>query len=106
MHSTGKQHALWRDVLNLAAPQTWAGSMAPATVALAIAWHRQHRLDPVMALCLFVIVLLMQSAVNAFDDYADFMKGTDTPDNSPDAQDAVIVYGMKPRAALRSREAM
>ena len=22
---------LWRDVLNLAAPQTWAGSMAPAT---------------------------------------------------------------------------
>ena len=34
MPKTEKPHALWRDVLNLAAPQTWAGSMAPATVAL------------------------------------------------------------------------
>ncbi len=92
----------WLDVLNLAAPQTWAGSVAPATVSLAISWHRQQRLDPVMALCLFVIVLLMQSAVNAFDDYADFVKGTDTIENSPDAQDAVIVYGMKPKTALRA----
>ena len=44
-----------------------------------------------MTVCLFLIVLLMQSAVNAFDDYADFVKGTDTIENSPDAQDAVIV---------------
>lgn len=55
-----------------------------------------------MTVCLFLIVLLMQSAVNAFDDYADFVKGTDTIENSPDAQDAVIVYGMDPCAALRS----
>ena len=93
---------LWRDILDLAAPQTWAGSMAPATVALAMSWHRQRSLDIVMAACLYIIVLLMQSAVNAFDDYADFVKGTDTPENSPDAQDAVIVYGMSPRAALIS----
>ena len=102
MQNNGRSNQLWRDVLNLAAPQTWAGSMAPATVALAIAWHRLRSLDIVMALCLYGIVLLMQSAVNAFDDYADFVKGTDTLDNSPDAQDAVIVYGMAPRAALIS----
>ena len=90
----------WLDVLNLAAPQTWTGSVTPALVALAISWHRQQRLDIGMAVCLFVIVLLMQSAVNAFDDYADFVKGTDTLDNSPDAQDAVIVYGMQPKTAL------
>ena len=76
--------------------------MAPATVGLAISFHRQRFLDPGMAVCLFVIVLLMQSAVNAFDDYADFVKGTDTRENSPDAQDAVIVYGMKPKTALLS----
>ena len=102
MQKPGQKKPLWLDILNLAAPQTWAGSMAPATVALAMSWRRQRALDPGMAICLYVIVLLMQSAVNAFDDYADFVKGTDTPDNSPDAQDAVIVYGMKPKAALIS----
>ena len=98
----GKKKPLWRDILDLAAPQTWAGSIAPATVALAMSWHRQRSLDIALAVCFFVIVVLMQSAVNAFDDYADFIKGTDTLDNSPDAQDAVIVYGMAPRTALIS----
>ncbi len=96
----GKRKALWRDILDLAAPQTWTGSVTPALVSLAMSWHRRGSLDPVMTVCLFVIVLLMQSAVNAFDDYADFVKGTDTLENSPDAQDAVIVYGMKPKTAL------
>lgn len=90
------------DVIKLAAPQTWAGSVAPAAAALAISYRRQGFIDPVMAVCLFFIVLLMQSSVNAFDDYADFVKGTDTLENSPDAEDAVIVYGMKPKAALLS----
>ncbi len=94
-HKTGL-----RDVINLMAPQTWTGSITPAVVSLALSWQRQKQLDIVMCVCLFVIVLFMQSAVNAFDDYADFVKGTDTLDNSPDAQDAVIVYGMKPKTAL------
>ncbi|MBQ5973221.1 MAG: prenyltransferase [Oscillospiraceae bacterium] len=88
-----------KDVLDLAAPQTWTGSVTPAVIALAISYHRLRSLDLLMALCLIVIVLLMQSAVNAFDDYADFVKGTDTLENSPDAEDAVIVYGMRPRTA-------
>jgi 1,4-dihydroxy-2-naphthoate octaprenyltransferase len=88
------------DILNLAAPQTWTGSVTPALISLAMSYHRQQRLDFVMAICLFIVVLFMQSAVNAFDDYADFVKGTDTLDNSPDAEDAVIVYGMKPKTAL------
>ena len=81
-----------KDILNLAAPQTWAGSIAPATVGLAVSYHVQGHLDLMMAVCFYLIVLLMQSAVNAFDDYADFVKGTDTLENSPDAEDAVIVY--------------
>lgn len=88
------------DVLNLAAPQTWTGSITPAVVSLALSWERQQRIDPVQAVCTFLTVLFMQAAVNAFDDYADFKKGTDTLENSPDAQDAVIVYGMRPRTAL------
>lgn len=89
-----------KDVINLAAPHTWPGSVAPAMIGLAISYHRLSYIDPLMAACYFIIVILMQSAVNAFDDYADFVKGTDTLENSPDAYDAVIVYGMKPRTAL------
>ena len=59
MAQSSKQSTLWRDVLNLAAPQTWAGSIVPATVALAMSWHRQRCLDVGMAACLYVIVLLM-----------------------------------------------
>lgn len=88
-----------QDVINLAAPHTWPGSVAPAMIGLAISYHRLGYIDPLMAACFFVIVILMQSAVNAFDDYADFVKGTDTLENSPDAYDAVIVYGLKPRTA-------
>ena len=88
-----------KDVLNLAAPQTWTGSVTPAVIGLAISYHIHPHLDPLMVFCYLLIVLLMQSAVNAFDDYADFVKGTDTLDNSPDPQDAVIVYGMKPKTA-------
>lgn len=88
-----------KDILNLAAPQTWTGSITPALIGLAISYHYVPHLDPLMVLCYFLIVLLMQSAVNAFDDYADFVKGTDTLENSPDPEDAVIVYGMKPKTA-------
>lgn len=87
------------DVLNLAAPHTWPGSVGPIMVGLAASYHSQGYLDPLMVFCTFFIVVFMQSAVNAFDDYADYVKGTDTLDNSPDAYDAVIVYGMSPKVA-------
>ncbi|MBR3040907.1 MAG: prenyltransferase [Lachnospiraceae bacterium] len=99
-HKEMKRKPFLLDVLNLAAPQTWTGSITPAMVSLALSYDRTGKIDVVMALCTFAVVLFMQSAVNAFDDYADFVKGTDTLENSPDAQDAVIVYGMKPKAAL------
>ncbi len=98
--SAVRRKTTFTDIINLAAPQTWTGSVTPALISLAISWQMQRKLDLVMVVCLFIIVLFMQSAVNAFDDYADFVKGTDTLDNSPDAQDAVIVYGMKPKTAL------
>lgn len=94
-----KQRTGLKDILNLAAPQTWAGSVAPAIIGLAISYHINPHLDPLMVFCFLLIVLLMQSAVNAFDDYSDFVKGTDTLDNSPDPEDAVIVYGMNPKTA-------
>jgi 1,4-dihydroxy-2-naphthoate octaprenyltransferase len=88
-----------KDAVNLAAPHTWAASMMPSILAIVLAFHQTGTLKPDLAVCLFLVAVLMQSSVNALNDYADFVKGTDTLDNSPDATDAVIVYGLRPETA-------
>ncbi len=90
-----------KNAVNLAAPHTWSASVMPCVLALAISYKQAGMLRADMALCLVVIAVLMQSSVNALNDYADFVKGTDTLDNSPDPTDAVIVYGLKPETAKR-----
>ena len=95
-----QQHRLrLQDVINLAAPHTWAASVIPSLFALAYSYGKTGKIRPDMAVCLFLVAILMQSAVNTFNDYADYVKGTDTPENSPAAYDAVIVYGLRPRTA-------
>lgn len=88
-----------KDIVNLAAPSSWPASVMPAILAVGISVGRVDALPLDLTACLFLVAVLMQSAVNAFNDYADFVKGTDTLENSPDASDAVIVYGMSPKAA-------
>ena len=88
-----------KDIINLAAPHTWAASVLPSILALVVSYKIQNEIEPVTAICLLLVAVLMQSAVNAFNDYADYVKGTDTIDNSPDASDAVIVYGLNPKTA-------
>lgn len=95
-----QRHALRpKDVLDLAAPSTWAASVMPCVLATGIGYKAQGFVRPHEALCLFFGAILMQSAVNALNDYADYVKGTDTLENSPDASDAVIVYGLDPKVA-------
>jgi 1,4-dihydroxy-2-naphthoate octaprenyltransferase len=71
----------------------------PSVLSLVISFGMKGRIEPVMAVCLFLVAIFMQSSVNTLNDYADFKKGTDTLDNSPDATDAVIVYGLNPDTA-------
>ena len=97
--SPDKHPLRFRDVVNLAAPSSWAASVMPSILAIALGYLHNGRIDALMAVCLFIAAVMMQSAVNAFNDYADFIKGTDTLENSPDATDAVIVYGMNPKTA-------
>ncbi len=95
-----EQHRLRiQDIVNLAAPHTWGASVMPAVLALAVSIREAGSIPPDLAVCLFLVAVLMQSAVNALNDYADYIKGTDTQENSPDAEDAVIVYGLKPATA-------
>ena len=87
--------------LNLAAPHTWPAAIMPALLGTCAA--AAHGVVSVsMSLVLLVIVVLMQSAVNTFNDYYDYVKGTDSDEDFVDPSDAVLVYNnVNPKAALR-----
>ena len=78
--------------LRLAAPHTWAASLIPALLGAALTAGMGVRVDTGMLLCLTAACVFMQAAANTFNDYSDYIKGTDTLENSPEAYDAVLVY--------------
>ena len=57
-------------MLRLAAPHTWAASVMPALLGTALA-AREGVSEPLMSLLLTAVCVLMQSAVNTFNDYSD-----------------------------------
>lgn len=86
--------------INLAAPHTWPAAIMPVLIAMAAASHEAALSWP-MCIVLLVIVVLMQSAVNTFNDYYDYVKGTDSDDAYVDPSDSVLVYNnVNPRSAL------
>lgn len=88
-------------MLELAAPHTWPASIMPVLVASALAYSYSGSTMPVMSVILLVICALMQSSVNAFNDYFDFVKGADSKDDNVDASDSVLVYNdVRPRSVL------
>ena len=90
-----------RMAIDLAAPHTWPAAIMPTLVALCAA-ASQRPLSVTMSITLLVIVILMQSSVNTFNDYYDYVKGTDTEDANVDPSDAVLVYNnVDPKSALR-----
>lgn len=91
-----------KDILLLAAPHTWSASVIPALFALVYSYRYRGGIDILMAILGIAICVLMQSSVNTLNDYADFVKGTDKVENSPDAYDAVLVHGGDSKTALIS----
>ncbi len=90
-----------RMALQLAAPHTWPAAILPCLVATAAAAVTSVSVSVVMACTLLVICVLMQSAVNTFNDYYDYVKGADSADDNVDPTDAVLVYNnVNPRSAL------
>ncbi|WP_080797371.1 prenyltransferase [Arabiibacter massiliensis] len=90
-----------RMAVQLAAPHTWPAAILPALVALAAAAVTAPAVSATMACALLVICVLMQAAVNTFNDYYDYVKGADSADDNVDPTDAVLVYNnVDPRAAL------
>ncbi|MBQ9042481.1 MAG: prenyltransferase [Eggerthellaceae bacterium] len=86
--------------LNLAAPHTWPAAIMPTLIAASAA-AVAGAVSVSMTLVLLVIVVLMQSSVNTFNDYYDFVKGSDSAEDNVDPSDAVLVYNdVNPRSAL------
>ncbi len=87
--------------VELAAPHTWPASVAPVGLGTVLALNLAYAFDPWILLSTLCAAVLLQCAVNALNDYADFVKGTDTLENSDDPTDAALVYhGFHPRCAL------
>lgn len=86
----------------LAAPHTWPASILPVIVATAAAYHHTGNLSISLVCTLLIICVLMQGAVNTFNDYFDYVKGTDSEDDNVEESDAILVYNnVNPKSALR-----
>ena len=82
--------------LDIAAPHTW-----PVAVATSLAIATGYQVSATLAVVLLAICILMQSSVNTFNDYYDYVKGTDSSEDDVDPTDAVLIYNnVNPRSAL------
>ena len=89
-----------KQALQLAAPHTWAASLCPALFGPVYCRLTHIPLPLWKAVLLTAACVLLQSAVNALNDYHDFVKGTDSMDDNVEENDAVLVYGnVDPRSA-------
>lgn len=85
----------------LAAPHTWPAAIMPVLVATGAAVATAGMPPAPLVIVLLAICILMQSSVNTFNDYFDYMKGADSADDNVEESDAVLVYNdVSPRAAL------
>lgn len=90
------------NAVQLAAPHTWPAAILPTLVATSAAAATGHVISPIMACVLLAICILMQASVNTFNDYYDFVKGTDSADDDVEISDATLVYNnVNPACALR-----
>lgn len=81
-----------RMALQLAAPHTWPASIMPVLTAVAAASVTKLHLSILMVFTLLFIAILMQAAVNTFNDYYDYIQGTDSASDNVDPSDAVLLY--------------
>ena len=73
----------------------------PVLLAVVFACVTQGVVSATLAFVLLVIAVLMQSAVNALNDYFDYVKGADTESDNVERSDAALVYGsFDPKEAL------
>lgn len=78
--------------LDLAAPRTWVASVIPALFGNFFCWQQGLELPWYKGVMLIAACVFLQSAVNTFNDYFDFIKGTDSEGDHVEVNDAVLIY--------------
>lgn len=87
--------------LELAAPHTWVASVLPALFGDFYCWQQGMELPWYKGILVIIACIFLQSAVNTFNDYFDFIKGTDSAEDHVDASDAALVYAnIHPKKAV------
>lgn len=90
-----------RAIVELAAPHTWPASILPVGLGTALSCALKGSFQSGILISTLFAAVLLQCAVNTLNDYVDFIKGTDTLENSNDVTDAALIYhGFNPRSAL------
>lgn len=101
-----------RDAIQLGSPATWAAAIIPVAVGVTCATLLSPSADIIMrggwplfvlrSVLMLLTAIMLQAAVNTFNDYADFKKGTDSADNSVDLVDVPIIHkNLNPKDALK-----
>ncbi len=87
--------------IDIAAPHTWPASILPVAIAVCLAIATGYVVSASLTIVLLAICILMQSSVNTFNDYYDYVKGTDSSEDDVDPTDAVLIYNnVNPKSAL------
>lgn len=90
-----------RMAMQLAAPHTWPAAILPCLIAVCASAVSAPPTSVLLAFVLLAICILMQSAVNTFNDYYDYVKGSDSADDNVEETDATLVYNnVNPKCAL------
>ncbi|MDO4442920.1 MAG: prenyltransferase [Slackia sp.] len=101
MASTTYDRFTLRMAVQLAAPHTWPAAILPCLIAICAAGVFSDGVSLSMACVLLAICILMQSSVNTFNDYYDYVKGADSAADDVEESDATLVYNnVNPRSAL------
>ena len=85
-------HLTAKTALQLAAPHTWIASIGPVLFGILFCKLEAYPLSFWKSILLIVSCIFMQSSVNTFNDYVDFIKGTDSQDDNVEESDAVLIY--------------
>lgn len=92
------QNLTLQNIIGIAAPHTWVAAIFPVLLGSLLSYSLGRYFSPLLFVVLLAASILMQSAVNSFNDYHDFVKGNDRADNSDEPSDAVLVYNnLNPR---------
>jgi len=81
-----------KHAVGFAAPHTWAACIYSVLVGGALAFALEGAFHPLVLAMVLVAAILMQSSVNAFNDYYDFIQGNDNVEDSDSPGDAILVY--------------